>query len=682
MLRWDTAAARAILIFPTSVLGLADSVGASGLRSESIGQSLDPIGAAGDVWARDGPYLLAGALIVILQGAVIVALLVQRTRRDRAEQALRESEDRFRLTADRAPVMMWTTRPDTTLDFLNQTCAEFVGVSIERLLGTGWLDFVHPDDRDGCYRIYRSAIEARKSFRMEYRIRRADGVYRWVLDMGLPKEGPDGSFSGFVGSTIDITERKESEDALRQSQQRLTMATAAGAVGVWDWNFETNELFVDPGLKSLLGFEDAEISTRPDDWGSRVHPQDAPAAAARVQACIDGETDVYEIEHRMLHKDGTVRWFLSRGSAVRGENGKLQRMVGTKVDVTERKRATEQFRLAIEAAPAGMMMIDRAGAIVLVNAEAERLFGYDRTELITMPVEMLVPGLLSDGRDELHGVRKGGIKVPLEVRLNPLDATAGDLVLVSVVDIAERQRAERENRDLLAQLQHLAGSLMTAQDSERARIARDLHDGVSQQLAALSIALSGLKRRLGTGPGTVDLEAGVSAIQQRAVALAESVRDISHDLHPNVLKHAGLAAALDDHCASVSRAHALAVTCTADGDFESIRPETALSLYRIAQEALHNVIKHANARQVEVRLFRSSDTAELAIVDDGKGFDVAETRKSRKGLGLVSINERVRLAGGTLSVMTEWNKGTRIRVRLPAGGSPEADKVPWPFVTT
>ena len=121
----------------------------------------------------------------------------------------------------------------------------------------------------------------------------------------------------------------------------------------------------------------------------------------------------------------------------------------------------------------------------------------DRTELISTPVEMLVPGLLGDGRHELHGVRKDGTEVPLEVRLNPLDTAAGELVLVSVVDIAERQRAERENRDLMEQIQHLAGSLITAQDAERARIARDLHDDVSQQLAALSIALSGLKRRVG-----------------------------------------------------------------------------------------------------------------------------------------------------------------------------------------
>ena len=134
------------------------------------------------------------------------------------------------------------------------------------------------------------------------------------------------------------------QNALLDSQQRYTLASAAGAVGVWDWNFETNELFVDPGLKAILGFDDAEISTRPDDWGSRVHPQDLPVADAGVKNCIDGITDSYEIEHRMVHKDGSVKWMLSRGSALRGPNKNLRRLVGTKVDITERKLAEDAIR--------------------------------------------------------------------------------------------------------------------------------------------------------------------------------------------------------------------------------------------------------------------------------------------------------------------------------------------------
>src|SRR6185436_16768697 len=120
-----------------------------------------------------------------------------------------------------------------------------------------------------------------------------------------------------------------------------------------------------------------------------------------------------------------------------------------------------------------------------------------------------------------------GKEFPIEVGLNRIHTAEGELVLVSIVDIAERKRTEREHKDLLGQLQHLAGSLITAQDAERARVARDLHDGVSQQLAALSIALSGIKRRIGAEPDERDLQNGISSIQQRAVQIAESVRDLS-----------------------------------------------------------------------------------------------------------------------------------------------------------
>jgi two-component system sensor histidine kinase UhpB len=167
-------------------------------------------------------------------------------------------------------------------------------------------------------------------------------------------------------------------------------------------------------------------------------------------------------------------------------------------------------------------------------------------------------------------------------------------------------------------------------------------------------------------PDEHELQVGVASIQRRATVLAESIRGISHDLHPDVLKHGGLAAALEAHCAEISRAQPVAVSCTAEGDFDSIDPGTAFCLYRIAQEALHNVVKHSRARHAEVRLRRTDASEELTIADDGRGFDVAETWRNGKGLGLVSINERIRLAAGTLSVVTERNKGTQLHVRLPA----------------
>lgn len=232
-------------------------------------------------------------------------------------------------------------------------------------------------------------------------------------------------------------------------------------------------------------------------------------------------------------------------------------------------------------------------------------------------------------------------------------------------EAAERQRSERENADLLDRLQRLSGLLISAQDKERARIARDLHDDLSQQLAAVSISLSGLRRHIGAGAHDAELQADLASIQQRVVALSEGVRGLSHDLHPDVLKHAGLTRALASRCAELSRSQGIAATCTAEGDVESVDSDTRHCLYRVAQEALHNVVKHAAARHVEVRLVRTDDGVEVTIADDGQGFDVATARKSPGGLGLLSINERVRLAGGTLSVVTEVGKGTQIRVRLP-----------------
>jgi two-component system sensor histidine kinase UhpB len=145
--------------------------------------------------------------------------------------------------------------------------------------------------------------------------------------------------------------------------------------------------------------------------------------------------------------------------------------------------------------------------------------------------------------------------------------------------------------------------------------------------------------------------------------LAESVRRLSHDLHPDVLRHVGLAAALRAYCADLSVAP-LVVTCSTEGEFDSVHPHAAVCLYRIAQEALHNVVKHAHASHAHVRLARELHDAELTIADDGRGFNL-QTGRNGSGLGLVSITERARLSGGTVSIVASVNKGTQVRVRLP-----------------
>ena len=250
------------------------------------------------------------------------------------------------------------------------------------------------------------------------------------------------------------------------------------------------------------------------------------------------------------------------------------------------------------------------------------------------------------------------------------------LPLLALASVVEERRTKEEtlrrNEAALQasykQIQDLAGRLITAQEAERSRIAGELHDDVNQQLAGLSIALSNVKRQLQNGgDGTVQNE--LTLLQQRTVDLADVICNLSHELHPGVLQHAGLAAALKGHCAEVGRQHAFEVTLSVAEGLDGIPDDVALCLYRVAQEALRNVAAHAGARKAQVTLRSIGEGLELVIADDGQGFDLAEARH-QEGLGLISLDERVRLVGGSLTINTEPRRGTEVRVQVPLGGTP------------
>jgi signal transduction histidine kinase len=240
--------------------------------------------------------------------------------------------------------------------------------------------------------------------------------------------------------------------------------------------------------------------------------------------------------------------------------------------------------------------------------------------------------------------------------------------------VIERKRAEqmlRENEGSLrasyARIQDLAGRLITTQEAERSRIGSDLHDDVNQQLASFSIALSNVKRRLRDG-GDATVREELTLLQQRTIDLADVIRNLSHELHPGVLQHAGLSAALKGHCAEFGRQHAIEVTLSAVDDLDGIPHNIALCLYRVAQEALRNIAAHAGAHKAQVILKSTEESLELVIADDGQGFNLTEAR-GVGGLGLISIDERVRLIGGSLTINTELQRGTQMRVQVPLGGN-------------
>ena len=235
--------------------------------------------------------------------------------------------------------MIWMSGVDTLCTFVNKRWLQFTGRSLEQEVGSGWAEGIHPEDLDRCLETYLRAFEARRPFAMEYHLRRNDGAYRWVLDNGVPRFSPDGTFLGYIGSCIDVTALKEAEQALHETQKRYRMATEAGRVGVWDLNLETREIYVDPQLKELLGFQEDDALNHLDDWIQRLHPDDLDSATALAQAHFRRGTSVYEFEHRVLHKDGSIRWLLVRGRLPRRPIGTAPHMLGTYMEITERKEA-------------------------------------------------------------------------------------------------------------------------------------------------------------------------------------------------------------------------------------------------------------------------------------------------------------------------------------------------------
>jgi PAS domain S-box-containing protein len=240
-------------------------------------------------------------------------------------------------------------------------------------------------------------------------------------------------------------------------------------------------------------------------------------------------------------------------------------------------------------------------------------------------------------------------------------------------DVTERKRVEESLRaseaalrQSMGRVRELAARLIEAQEAERTRIAMELHDGLSQRLAALSMGLSALKSHLG-GEGLEQL----ARLQSATVALANEIRGLSHELHPGALRHAGLAAALRANCRELNGRDGVEIAFAGDDDLPPLAPGVSLCLYRVAQEALHNVIRHAQAKHAGVILGKDDGRLRLTVWDDGRGFD-PEAARASDGVGLASMEERVNVLRGTIDIDAHPGRGTEVRVEIPfkeAGGT-------------
>jgi PAS domain S-box-containing protein len=338
----------------------------------------------------------SGAQDYLIKGQVDCPLLVHALRyaieRTQMLQKLRESEEQYALAISGGQVVVWQVNfnnPDIYVSPNLKTLLGYadgeIGVSPE-----DWLNAVHPDDQ---HTVLEAAIAHLQGLtphlEIEHRLLHRDGSIRWFLSRGTASRDASGKPYQIAGSSTDITRCKQAEAALQVSQERYALAVSAGKVGVWDWNLETDELYLDPRLKAILGYADCELQNHLDDWGSRIHPDDCQAVMAAANTHLEGVTSQFEIEYRMLHKDGSIRWMLSRGTAIRDATGKPYRMTGTNTDITERKQAQialqeskQQIVTIVESITDAFFALNHQWQFTYINGQAAQLLGRMPEELL------------------------------------------------------------------------------------------------------------------------------------------------------------------------------------------------------------------------------------------------------------------------------------------------------------
>ena len=503
---------------------------------------------------------------------------------------------------------------------------------------------------------------------------RVDGRVLGVMvffrrDRHEPEEGLTQMFSAISTQIGQFAERRQTEEALQTTAERLARAQEIARLGSWEYDLETGTMVWSDQMYRLFGVDPEEFGPSVERVTSFLPPDDRTRFEAALARIRNGE-DSFRLEHRLLPAtEEAERWMLTQ-AAVRGDG---TRLVGTTLDITELKQTKRALQESEARAQAildttvdGIITIDEDGVVESFNPAAEEIFGYDAEEVVGENIKMLMPAphheqhddylrnyretghreIIGVGR-EVTGRRKDGSTFPMDLAVSEVELGDRTVFTGIVRDISERRRLEKE--------------ILNVSEQERRRIGQDLHDGLGQMLTGIGLLSQDLARQL-QEEGHERAEDMVE-ITEHVKEADQYARDLSHGLIPVDVEANGLGEALRRLATNAERL--FDVDCTfQEVERALVHDNTrATHLYRIAQEAVNNAVRHGAADRIKIALAAGDEQIRLQVRDDGAGFETEDITDA--GMGVRIMNYRARIVGGTLDINSALGEGTVVTCTLP-----------------
>ncbi|MGA9856072.1 MAG: PAS domain S-box protein [Gammaproteobacteria bacterium] len=634
-------------------------------RVQPLLSTLNRIGA-GELGARSGLAKIHGEIGAIARGVDRMAEhLEARVAAQRiAESARDTSEERYKELLEQASDSIMVRHVSGELVFVNAALCRMLGYSREELLK---LRVTHLVDESN---LWRQRLQVGESLRFESWMRHRDG-------RSIPVEVSTMRLSNGDLQSIhrDISQRLETQRQLQQSERHYRALVEDSMLGILLRRPDGEIIFVNQAFCSITGYSRDELLRM-----RIAELVDSSELAKTEQVQNLGINESTTFQSLLRHKNGKIIYV--DVNAHRLDNQNIQVMAN---DVSNRVQAEQRFAEernfvfhAIETLPGVFYVFNAEGRFLRWNKQMEKITGYDTEEMGRIKSSDILPperranhwkivaeilkGNMAEGDTELYC--KDGRRIPYYFVARHFEWQGQECVVGMGVDLTERNQAEQLALKYLNEMQQLSARILESQEEERRRIARELHDELGQGLTATLLSLKTLEGQIGANPMAAQVKHASSII----TVLTQQVRALSLNLRPSVLDDLGLVAAISWYIRERVETTGLRVVLSIDKNLPRLTTLRETACFRVLQSALTNILRHAQAQEAQVGLGQAEGNLVLVIRDDGRGFDVQAARRAAldgKSMGLLGMEERIRLAGGVLEIASNPGQGTVVRVEMP-----------------